>query len=555
MNKSVIIFFTVLFCACSPKYFVNTENAHIIIDDNNVKHYVNEKLHFSTELSYNDDNYILPTILNKREKLILKKTGFSDKDTILYAGRGSILVLKKMKEILKEYRSINLYDSVISKEPLNQWGYNFYRKTSVDKKHKLFIINDLIPFENKFFQRIEYLETDYNCLIDPTNEDDIIFFSDDYKDKIRLSKDTYHNILQKKIINIKNPYALFEDDFKKAKLFNYRTAYTLENKSNNYYSPDDKSFFDQMLATYYSFADDIAKSDSVWRQFAQAKDTCNCVQTGTISDLLKVILQHKVVMINEAHHIPTHRLLVANLLDTLYKQGFKYLAMEAFVGDSLFNKTGYVSADNGYYLREPNFANLVRKAYKLGFTVLGYDVMTANRDSAQAENIYNHTIKQDSTAKVIVLAGWGHIDKNSMVGEFEKISGVDPLTIDQTFGYNNCKKSNFNNTVVIIQPNKQSINADYFVQNNFNIDTAVPAGNIKIPLPESMQESCKIICIFEKNEFDFVIKNHKIPIPLNIINDTSIAKNLNINLPQGNYYIVYQDNFGNILEQNEILVK
>jgi hypothetical protein len=60
------------------------------------------------------------------------------------------------------------------------------------------------------------------------------------------------------------------------------------------------------------------------------------------------------------------------------------------------------------------------------------------RDSIQAENIYN-VIRQDSTAKILVHASFTHISKKPgpngfipMALAFKRISGIDPLTIDQT---------------------------------------------------------------------------------------------------------------------------
>lgn len=553
MNRIIIALFAALLCACSPKYFVNSEGAHIIIDDNDEKHYINDNLQFSTELSFNDGNYSIPSFMDDREKRILKFTGFNHKqDTILYLGRGSMLVLKEKEIDLDKFRVINLHDSVLLKLRPNDGIHNFYRRTTVDKKHKTFIINDLIPFDNRFLQRVEFLETDFNALIDPTDIDDIIYFSEDYKTKIRLTKEAYNNLLRKKRIGVKNPYLLFEDNFKTDRLFNYRTPYILENRSNNYYTPEEKGFFDQMLATYYSFAGDINRSDSVWKHLSQSKESCNCEQTGTKDDLLKIISQNRVVMFNEAHHVPTHRLLVSNLLDTLYNQGFSYLALEAFNGDSLFYKTGYISGDNGYYLREPIFANLVREAYKLGFKVFGYDTMASERERMQAENIYNQTIKQDSTAKVVVLAGWGHIDKNAMAGEFEKISRTAPLTIDQTFAYNKCSKPGNNNEVVMITPNGKAIDTDYYVLNSLQLNGK---GKTTIFIPEKIKDFCKIICIYDSNEFDTLSQENKIAVPVCILNDISQPDTLSVNLQKGSYYLIFQDDFGNVLENNIISVE
>jgi hypothetical protein len=126
-------------------------------------------LNFSARLSFNDYSYDTDIIVNQREKRILKFVGFDNKkDTLLYAGKGEMLILKNENIDLQQFRVINLYDTVFSVMPLEHWEMNFYRKTLVDKKYKTFIINDLIPIGHNYFERIRYDETGYNCSIDQT---------------------------------------------------------------------------------------------------------------------------------------------------------------------------------------------------------------------------------------------------------------------------------------------------------------------------------------------------------------------------------------------------
>ena len=206
MNKIYFsVLFPLLFACCSINYNIKTTGAHIVIDDKNVKHYVNEDLNFSAELSYNDFDDNIQPVVGIREKQILKHLGFDNrKDTILYIGRGSLLVLKSNKIDIEQFRVINLYDTVFMKESKDEWIVNFYRKSFIIPKTKTFVINDLIPIKdkllplnNKFLQRIEFIETDYNAFIDPTNVDDILFFSGYYQEVMRLTRETYHNILRK----------------------------------------------------------------------------------------------------------------------------------------------------------------------------------------------------------------------------------------------------------------------------------------------------------------------------------------------------------------------
>lgn len=151
---------------------------------------------------------------------------------------------------------------------------------------------------------------------------------------------------------------------------------------------------------------------------------------------------YKVIMINESHAKPVHRAFTYSLLEDLYKEGYHYLAMEAF--NNYSNKClDSLNVFTGYYTFEPIGGELVRKAMQLGYKLVSYEDTLASehsnsqRDSVQAQNIYS-VLKRDPSAKILVHAGYGHISEEKM-GDyipmawwFKKISGLDPFTIDQT---------------------------------------------------------------------------------------------------------------------------
>ncbi|MCL1943415.1 MAG: hypothetical protein FWF54_07715 [Candidatus Azobacteroides sp.] len=542
------------FISCSTKHVVNTTGARIVSDVQNVMYYTNDIYNFYTEINTIQDNNLIDTVVDKRKNRILHLADFNNRrDTILFAGKSDIIVLKKQVKDLSKFRVINLSDTILSKYPFDYWKVNFYRQIIIDKKHKTYIINDIIPYKNRFLQIIRFNETDYNAEVDPTDLNDIVSYYYFYKETIPQTKETYISILENKKPAVPDIFELLNNLFTNDSLFNYHTAYLVQSKEYNYNTPANIGIFKQMLATYYSFADDAVKSDSVWRQWSNRKDTCNCAETGTISDLMKTISQNQIVMFNEAHHIPMHRLLLENLLDTLYMQGFRYLALESFANDSLFDKTGYISGDNGIYLREPTFANLVRKAYSLGFKVFGYDAMTANRENVQAQNIYDQTIKQDSTAKTVVLAGWGHIDKNAMTGEFEKISGVKPLTIDQTVGYNFCDKNNAPDVPYLFKPSADmlGVKVDLYLCNNLRL---LSENKNMLNIPEEIRAVCKTVCFYKQNEFDFLRSQNKIPLPVAVISTNDNAS-VSFNLKKGDYVVIFQDSFGYILKKYQLTVE
>src|SRR5690606_27232652 len=97
----------------------------------------------------------------------------------------------------------------------------------------------------------------------------------------------------------------------------------------------------------------------------------------------------RIIIINEAHHQPLHRVFTASLLLGLYESGFRYLGLEALAEDSLLNIRKWPQVGDGYYTSEPQFGNLIREASRLGFTLFGYESPEKGRERelGQAKNI------------------------------------------------------------------------------------------------------------------------------------------------------------------------
>jgi hypothetical protein len=160
---------------------------------------------------------------------------------------------------------------------------------------------------------------------------------------------------------------------------------------------------------------------------------------------------YSVIMLNEAHNKPLHRAFAYSLLDDLYKRGFRYLAMEMLnpFPDQELTKLTYKT---GHFATEPVAGELIRLALELGYKLVAYEDPLGNqhtpteRDSIEAMNIAN-ILKQDPQAKIFVYAGYGHIAEKSTTPDFipmgmafKRMTGIDPLTIDQT---DMCEESNF----------------------------------------------------------------------------------------------------------------
>ncbi|HOW89087.1 MAG TPA: hypothetical protein PL037_02305, partial [Elusimicrobiales bacterium] len=161
----------------------------------------------------------------------------------------------------------------------------------------------------------------------------------------------------------------------------------------------------------------------------------------------------KAVFLNEAYHVPQHRMFATLLMKELRKAGFRYLAVGSLnESDKELSSRGYpLISRTGYYTDEPVYGDLIRTALRLGFKVVPYEAPDKPclpppedrayclnlRDSTRARNIFSRTLGDDPEAGVMVLAGYGQIDEKGspawtpMARAFRAVSGVDPLTIDQ----------------------------------------------------------------------------------------------------------------------------
>lgn len=183
---------------------------------------------------------------------------------------------------------------------------------------------------------------------------------------------------------------------------------------------------------------DIKKSDSLFfKKFHP---------TNAAEYIIRRAEHEQIIIINEAHHFPYHRVFIASLLEGLYDKGFRYYGAETLnFSDSAINKRKYPTLNSGFYTAEPQFGNLLRDALRLGFTVFPYEARTVDalqdpkrREQEQANNI-REILLQHPSAKILIHAGYDHIREDSLGGTWEKamaarlreITGIDPFTINQ----------------------------------------------------------------------------------------------------------------------------
>jgi hypothetical protein len=230
----------------------------------------------------------------------------------------------------------------------------------------------------------------------------------------------------------------------------------------HYVGSDLKWSYLQVLATDLSYVGLYAEAQKNFEMTSSGGSPLEGPQDISLYDALDAVgaisqmaQGSQVVMLNEAHHVPETRGLTAALLRPLYQQGFRYLAAETFNELSVIEATkkGIPLRGTGFYSVEPLFADIVREALKLGFKIVAYEYMDScdyvadpkgcqdKREKGQAQNLISRILKSDPQAKILIHAGYGHIDETGgsynfpwvpMARYFKELSGINPLTIDQT---------------------------------------------------------------------------------------------------------------------------
>ncbi len=161
--------------------------------------------------------------------------------------------------------------------------------------------------------------------------------------------------------------------------------------------------------------------------------------SDAISSIKSYLYEHNpsIIALNEAHHRSDHRWIGTALLPLLYDYGIRHIAIEGLDKiDTSLNRRGYPKMLlSGYYLFDPEYANFVRIALKMGFELIAYDEPSKGpeREWNSALNICE-SLSAKSINKVFIYCGFDHIQENSnsLVSILAEIYDTNPFTISQT---------------------------------------------------------------------------------------------------------------------------
>ena len=186
---------------------------------------------------------------------------------------------------------------------------------------------------------------------------------------------------------------------------------------------------------------------------------------------------YRILILNENHIRPQHRLYVKSLLHELHREGYNFFMAEGIWFHNTIAAKGYPTSGDGQLLNEPNYASLIRYAMREGYKIAAYEqasekkeywddsikldkygsikyisynprdsvvliydknglqntIFTSVRERVQAENIFK-IVQQNPSSKFVILAGHGHLyEEGPMMGAKLKalLNYEDILTFDE----------------------------------------------------------------------------------------------------------------------------
>ncbi len=206
----------------------------------------------------------------------------------------------------------------------------------------------------------------------------------------------------------------------------------------------------QTGAVNFTFTGEYKRTLLTWdkavppRVYTPTRTDSTILATFRIKNAKEYILdrsrEEQLILINEAHHDPKHRTFTRSLLEGLYKNGYRYLGLEALF-DTTINQRKYATLESGYYTAEPEFGNLIHEALRIGFVLFGYEATGGKngkeREIEQAKNIQAF-MSQNTAGKYLIHCGFDHVFEKevrnwekAMAGRLKEYTKIDPFTIDQ----------------------------------------------------------------------------------------------------------------------------
>jgi hypothetical protein len=216
---------------------------------------------------------------------------------------------------------------------------------------------------------------------------------------------------------------------------------------------------DQVTAFITNHAPERPAGDASKADRADLRQISRAQLRDAIPEIVERARRTNIVILNEEHLAPRDRAFALQVARALRPLGYSVLAAEAFTSSAdrgeresrarSLRDRGYPRLETGYYVRDPVFAGFVRQSLALGYRPVVYEYVApkaapapsdqvALREQGEADNLMRAVFSKNRTAKVLIYVGYAHAAETRLYGSewmaarLKRLTGVDPLTIDQT---------------------------------------------------------------------------------------------------------------------------
>lgn len=223
--------------------------------------------------------------------------------------------------------------------------------------------------------------------------------------------------------------------------------------------PEDANYQNPIQILSWVGREDIA--EAMLENAPELIRTVDCPEIGSLNALFDEIAEDpsgpQIVMLNETHFDPRHRMVAQRLAEILAEQGFAYFAAETFnIRVAEGRVPGSVPFNIGAYSYEPIYARMLRGIDDLGLSPLAYEQRPEQqpenpetwearinaREIAQTENLMAALFEHTPDARVFIYVGGGHLQEQPVYREgreevrwfgnrLAEATGVNPVTIVQ----------------------------------------------------------------------------------------------------------------------------
>lgn len=196
------------------------------------------------------------------------------------------------------------------------------------------------------------------------------------------------------------------------------------------------------------------------------KAIAGSVGRDAIAEIVRRARNTGIVILNEAHSNPRDRAFAWRVAQALRPLGYSVLAAETFDNEpphggkptvvEQLSQDRFVRISTGFYTRDPVYAAFLRNAIAIGYQPVAYEQNSLQRpkddlprgqsietrEQAEADNL-TAIHRRLPTAKLLIYVGHSHVAEAAideegggkiewMAARLKRMTGIDPLTIDQT---------------------------------------------------------------------------------------------------------------------------